>query len=262
MNVKWSSNTKQSILFLAITFFITYTCWLILAAIPDLKYGTPLFMVLYLVGGFGPTISALIVMKSNKELTKDYLKRLLNWRINPLLYVLVLFIVVLICVLLVIINNKEQYKVLDWYMVFPLFISMIIGGGLEELGWRGILQDSLNKEKWNIILSSLIIGIIWAFWHLPLFYINGVYQYQGNFILFFVNVIGLSLIYTVLYTMSNSILLCIIFHALINVSAAMGFDVPRDNEFGLIIRNSIPLLVGAVVMLVYLIVKNRRGHIK
>jgi len=37
---------------------------------------------------------------------------------------------------------------------------IIIEGGLEELGWRGVMQELFNKNKSNPLLSSLVLGVI------------------------------------------------------------------------------------------------------
>jgi len=105
------------------------------------------------------------------------------------------------------------------------------------------MQELFNKNKFNPLVSSLVIGVIWALWHLPLFYIPGVSQYQGNFMLFFMGVMGLSLVLTVLYSVSNSIWLCVVFHSLSNTSYALGFDVEHSDTTGLIIQNSIPVVM-------------------
>jgi len=63
----------------------------------------------------------------------------------------------------------------------------------EEIGWRGFLHDRL-KGTTSLLLVSIIIGIVWALWHLPLFFILGTTQYENAmpFIPFFINIIVLS----------------------------------------------------------------------
>ena len=103
----------------------------------------------------------------------------------------------------------------------PLYLAlislpiMIIGGGLEEIGWRGYLQPMLQK-KWPTFTSTLIVGGIWALWHLPLWFIVGSNQMSMNYLWFTTIVLALSLLLTVIYITTKSIFLCIIFHAFIN----------------------------------------------
>jgi len=75
--------------------------------------------------------------------------------------------------------------------------------------------------------------------------------------LFFMGVMGLSLVLAVLYTVSNSIWLCVVFHSLSNTSYALGFDVEHCDNSGSIIQNSIPVVIGALLMFVYLMIRNR-----
>lgn len=48
-------------------------------------------------------------------------------------------------------------------------------GWYEEAGWRGFALPRL-EGKYNALLSSLILGVIWTFWRLPLFYLTGATQ--------------------------------------------------------------------------------------
>lgn len=42
----------------------------------------------------------------------------------------------------------------------------------EELGWRAYMQTSM-ETKHTLIKSSLMVGLIWGFWHFPLWLISG-----------------------------------------------------------------------------------------
>ena len=61
------------------------------------------------------------------------------------------------------------------YALIALIPMMLFAGGLEEAGWRYILQPELEK-KYPYIAATIIVSLIWWLWHLPLFYINGVGQ--------------------------------------------------------------------------------------
>ena len=51
-----------------------------------------------------------------------------------------------------------------------LLIIALLAGSQEEVGWRGYILDPLEGRlgPW---LGSLLLGVIWALWHLPLFFI-------------------------------------------------------------------------------------------
>lgn len=70
----------------------------------------------------------------------------------------------------------------DWktLLVF-LFVEITFGALSEELGWRGYALDEM-QSRWSALVSSLVLGFLWAFWHTPAFLIPGTSQYaMGGF---------------------------------------------------------------------------------
>lgn len=53
-------------------------------------------------------------------------------------------------------------------------VRLFFGGANEEPGWRGFLVPHLQKT-FSPLLTSLIISVFWALWHLPL-HLNGTYS--------------------------------------------------------------------------------------
>lgn len=113
--------------------------------------------------------------------------------------------------------------------VIVMVPMMLFGGGLEEAGWRYILQPELEK-KYGFVVSTLVVSVIWWLWHMPLFYIQGVSQYGGNFLAFGVNVLGLSFGLAAIYKRTRNIWLCILFHCLTN--SLSGVYLVKDNIMG------------------------------
>ena len=77
--------------------------------------------------------------------------------------------------------------------VFPPYVLLMIllGGGQEELGWRGYIVDPMEARlgPW---LGNLVLGVVWAFWHLPLFFIPGTSQMHMPFAGFVLLITGYS----------------------------------------------------------------------
>jgi hypothetical protein len=87
----------------------------------------------------------------------------------------------------------------------PTTLPLLIAGPLsEEFGWRGFLQKRVN-EKLSPTAGSIIIGIVWALWHLPLFYMLGTSQHEFNvpFFPFMISIISSTFVYTYIYIKSK-----------------------------------------------------------
>lgn len=101
------------------------------------------------------------------------------------------------------------------YVGFIMILPMIVGGGIEEIGWRGLLQPELEK-KYPHLVSAIVVGVIWAVWHLPLWFIDGTNQQKMNFMWFCINAIMLSFFIGSVTYVSKSIFMAILAHASIN----------------------------------------------
>ncbi|WP_130620268.1 CPBP family intramembrane glutamic endopeptidase [Dyella amyloliquefaciens] len=249
---------RRAKVFLAFAFGISWCAWgtlILLAQAQATAYGEWPFMTLYALGGLGPTIAAYVsVCLTRREAPlREFNQRVLRWRVRPVWYVVAIglpialaFVAVGIAVALHL-AVSSQLAIKPWY-VFPLLFAMtIIGGGLEEFGWRGVTQDA-----WGPILgqarAALMIGPIWAIWHLPLFFLPGVSQYHGQFGPFLVGVVGNALLFGWLYSRTRSILLCVFMHAATNAIVMLGVVVPAEHGMSLI-SPCVVLAVGALLFL-------------
>ena len=120
------------------------------------------------------------------------------------------------------------------YALFiPAFISNIVGGGFEEFGWRGLLLPELQK-KYDATISTLIVGVIWVIWHIPLWFIADTSQQEINFLFFALIVMLMNFMFTWFYNNTKSIFLTVFFHAFINTLATIKLlnmvvdDLPRQ----------------------------------
>ena len=99
----------------------------------------------------------------------------------------------------------------------------------EEIGWRGFALPRL-AARFGLRTASLILGLIWAVWHLPQFYIAGADTYQQSFLVWAPQVVAMSIALAWLYARSGgSLLLVMLMHSAINNSkdiVASGAVVP------------------------------------
>ena len=107
-------------------------------------------------------------------------------------------------------------------LAIPYFILMlIIGGGQEEFGWRGYAQAPLQK-KIGVIPASLVIGVVWGIWHLPLWFMTGDLHSAYSFFAFVLMTTSISLMYAWLYNSSGKKLIVVMFfHAMNNTAAPL-----------------------------------------
>lgn len=127
---------------------------------------------LKLLAEYGPAIAALIVTAAlnGKTGVRALLGRLLLWRAKPWWYVLVLFgpatfQLVSIGAFVLVGGPGGRFKVPDLGLLITLTLGILLSVG-EEIGWRGFALPHLQSRSTPLV-ASLIIGVLWAFWHVP-----------------------------------------------------------------------------------------------
>ncbi len=214
--------------YLLLTFGSAWLIWspLLVAEYMRLTLSVP-SIVFITLGTFAPTITALFLTwryAGGTELRR-LLGRALIWRVSPIWYViavagpaLVMLLATGIHVLLG--GTAPDYVPFSarWLIVVLNFVLVfLIGGPLgEEFGWRGFALPSL-EARFSPLWASLILGVIWAVWHLPLFFISGSAQHSLPFWLYALLTIPLTILITWVYHGSgDSLLLVMLFHAAVN----------------------------------------------
>ena len=246
--------------FIVLTFCTTWILWGSLVALSQLnilRYGTPLFMTIFVLGAFAPALSAIWLTKRNSEKKKyhAFLKNIINPKHHLLWYVFIIIVVLILSI----VRRIVPYGVGDGIIKQPVYFTilylpmMVIGGGLEEIGWRGFLQPRLEKLH-SPLLSTMSIGVIWTIWHIPLWFIVGANQVNFNLISYFFNVLAFAFVLAVVYSGTKSIFMCILCHALINSCLEV---FPFNNN---ILSSLAVLLVGFVTFIVcqYLVKKSTK----
>ena len=233
---------------LIITFIIAIICWglcIILGLNGITKDKHAWINIPYVLGAFSTTIASYITLKKNNEVTgfKDWLRHVFDFKQNILSYLLVIALAVIHSLLMSLIGGYEMAAPI--YMIFLALPIMLIGGGLEEAGWRYITFPEMDK-KLGFLISAFMTGIIWAIWHLPLFFIPGVHQYGKNFLGFTITVIGLSFALATIRKVTGSIWLCVLFHMIVNaVPESIRYDI-----YGSFLASTITTIVLIIVSLI------------
>lgn len=240
--------SKLNINYLVYTFGIMIICWgtCIVCSINGILLSDNYWLYIpYLLGGLSPTIASFIVLKQNKVITgfKEWIKNIFDFKHNLWSYIIVVLFAIIFILPQCLISGYEKGAPL--FTIIFMIPMMLFGGGLEEAGWRYILQPELEK-KCNFLISTIIVSVIWWLWHLPLFHIQGVAQYGQNFLAFGLNVLGLSFALACIRRNTNSVWLCVLFHCIIN--SLSGIYIVNNNILGNIVSALIVIVCSLVLI--------------
>lgn len=214
---------KTVIQYLLSTFAIMIMFWGICFAAAKMGVfmtDTPWLYPLYIIGAGSPAIASYFVLKRNgivKGFTA-WLKTMFDVKRPIWMYLLTVGLCALYYAIVIGISGVGEMKPIYTFLYLTPF--MLVGGGHEETGWRHILQPALERKA-GFAVSALVTGIIWSIWHLPLFYIPGVGQYNESFLIFAIYVIGISFTYGAIKKVTGSTFLCILFHCLFNAASTI-----------------------------------------
>ena len=219
----------RPVLFFFLAYLFTWVFW-----IPAIFVPGNLGAGLMLIGLIAPAVvSTVIILTSGSDRLKQDLKNKIigfykvKW-LNVLLAILVFAAVVVCSILLSTVfgQSLNQFSFTKDFSftgvgIGSALITVTLASIIEEVGWKGYCEDSIGNYM-NWFWESMIFGILWSLWHLPLIFIQGTYQaglmvnplYVVNF---FISGIPLGFIITWVYLVSDrSILACMIFHLVVN----------------------------------------------
>ena len=185
-------------------------------------------LALTLFMSYGPTLAALIVagVTEGKAGIKALLGRVVRWRVGLHWYILGLggpallfFIAGRIAELL---GGAPQPRAVGGWSVLLMGIAGSLVHGIangEEIGWRGYALPRL-LERHSPLVASLILGIIWAVFHIPIMFVAGGVAGNRSFdsaLPFVVGTVALSILITWIYRHTGgSVLIIIILHGALN----------------------------------------------
>jgi membrane protease YdiL (CAAX protease family) len=231
--------------FFAASFGWSWLFWLI-AILLKLDVNSGGGAVLMLVGLLGPMIAGITFtyLTYGKEGRRDYWARLVGFgRIGLPWYLVIFLLVPFLNVVAALVDVLMGGTGATWgeaalnflsepLTIVTLFVFAALAPFIEELGWRGYALDRLQAKR-SALIASLILGAIWALWHLPLFFVAGTYQ-QGlgvgtwDFWLFMVGIVPLTVVITWIYNHTHrATLAAILFHAMVNFTGEIIAVTPR-----------------------------------
>ncbi len=249
---------KQPLMYLGLTFLFTWGFWFLLAYLTRqqvVSTSDPIGFTLFFLGGFSATLMAYVAIKRTKgETLKQFNKRIFSTPKQKRWILFSFFVPVILALVAqgvhLIQSGSVSFELneINIAMLPVFFISSIIFGGIEEIGWRGIVQHNMSSMK-SLIHINLFIGTVWAFWHLPFFFMEGQAHYQTSFLIFLVSCLGYSSFLSYLYFKSRSVLLTIVFHTMINTLSGLGLILPLSESLSFAWFSFILVSIGYVLLL-------------
>ena len=231
-----------------ISFFVIAFAWtwafvivfLILFPLPDIIVRTT-------PGDFGPLIAALVMsaVLAGRAGVVQLLKRMVQWRVGLVWYAFAFIGIPLLYIasIAAVPGALASFKApeLPTVLLYPAFyiVLLAIGGPLtEEPGWRGFALSRL-QQRWGPLVGTVILGLMWAAWHLPNYFrpdwaaVNGGLSFSGIAV-FAAAAVSMSTILTWAFNHTRgSVLIAILIHASLNFSQGLTgdlFPAAKNNE--------------------------------
>jgi len=225
------------IAFFVLAYLISWVYWVVVLGI--MGHDT---LAWFVPGAFGPPVAALLVtgVTDGREGLRAFLQRWVLWRVNVGWYVLVLVGLPALGLLVGMVSGdwSERFAASGPSVVVTYFamlsLLLVLGGGQEEPGWRGFALPRM-QERMGPLAASVVLGVLWGLWHLPVFVLvpgyngsgPGVASIAATVLVFTaVGAVGQSLLLTWLFNRTRgSVLLAVLAHA--SLDAASGFVTGR-----------------------------------
>jgi membrane protease YdiL (CAAX protease family) len=222
---KWIQK-HQLLSFFVLTFLMMYTV-LFTAIYLHKSADSQRWSLIWFLSIFSPTYSALIIswIIGGWAEVKRLLSGYLRWKVGMRWYLATLFLFfgpLAIGLIYIALGNphpglNRELTILG--VTSQLLFNIFSGPVAEEAGWRGFALPRL-QEKYNALVSSLILDVIWACWHIPLYFMPASDQLSIPFPIYLAMIIAFTTYITWLYNNTKgSLLITILAHFCINISA-------------------------------------------
>jgi membrane protease YdiL (CAAX protease family) len=198
----------QLITFFAIAFAFTW------ALLPYAAGSIPISLVALT----GPAVAAFTTAAlAGRREVNDLARRVTAWRVPVRWYAIALLLPLGVTALRTAIETVMEVDgpvELQPIALLSLVVFVLVAG--EEIGWRGFALPRL-QNRYGPWVASALLGLVWAVWHFPLFFMTSMPQYGTPFFSYVPYLIALSLILTVLgMTTRGSVIIATVFHGSVN----------------------------------------------
>ena len=253
--------------FFLITFAFTWLIWSapVLDAVSSFSLPGPNIAWIG-IGAHGPLVAALVLAYRNGgwAAAKRLLRSGFDLRMRATWWLLLIVVPVALGGVAVWLSSsfhdyQPDLSLLEQpLLIVPLsFFMFFLGGSVqEEFGWRGFALPRLLEFQ-NPLMASLVLGLIWGVWHLPLFFMTGVSQEYMSFAVFLPLTVAFSLLFTWAYLRTSlNLFSALLLHTTINTS--LNLFPPVELEAGGERSAMIYLLLLYLVTATIVVVRERK----
>ena len=231
-------NLRSIGLYLAVAFVMAWALWLVGILITRHALSLPLFPIL-VIGSFGPFVGALVatLAEGGPRHALRFFARGFDPRMGWAVFLVAFFLMPALAVIVEFAHARLTHTPPHFTMTLseaPLnyLFLFIIGGTLaEEYGWS-LLSDKLDGVL-PLKASTLVLGVIWALWHLPLFFIvtQGAIQGYTPFHIFLIATVAMRFLFAWAYHRGgNNILSNMLFHTASNMAYSIVAVAPSPED--------------------------------
>ena len=256
---------NKPVFFYGLSLLIPWVLWFTVAYISHFQEQNSFLIfsqgLLAILGLLAPMFVAAYLFLSDKELFNDLKKRFICQKgFNPIYTLLAFSLIFVSMVIAQLISLLFGHSIDQFHIsgtpsftsaLFSPWFILLFAPVVEELAWHSYGTDAL-RQRFNLFTTSMIFSLYWAFWHLPLSFIDGYYHsnvvaegllYSLNYVFsLFVFVILMNWLY---YKTNRNIFITIIFHCSANVSNEI-FATHPDSK---VIQTVLLLIITIVVLL-------------
>jgi len=258
--------------FFVLAYAASWTCWLAAEKIssetqPPLPAMGALRSTLLLAGAFGPALAALVLTSraGGRRGLYALLARMFQGRVDLWWYLFAILYMPAIKLAVALTHHLASGIWPRFGHEGPLLITTAILLSLpvqsgEELGWRGYALPRL-ASYFGWPFASVLLGAVWALWHLPLFFVPGADKYGQSFLVYAIGTIAFSVAIAWVYARTNgSLLLTMLMHSAFDQTIGIVSDVLAPGEKPFALGASLPFVLTIAFMWIvaaYLLVKMR-----
>jgi uncharacterized protein len=240
--------------FFAFTISITWVLYFLAVYFSYQPGQESMQFLLTAAGGIAPSVVGLFMIygSGSTAMKQDFLSRLLQVNRVGLRYLPgILFLVPVSLLAATAISVLFGQSPTQFRLVSELSLLVpVLAPTFEEIAWRGYGVDSL-RSRHNLLTTSLLFALLWALWHVPLFFGNGYYQHElwkmglPYVLNFFVSLVPFSIILNWLYYKTNRSILTGILYHVAAVITPEAFGVEDSTKF---IQTAILVLVAVGIV--------------